>query len=152
MPRVKIEFNDDISRQLTKLSKKCPDILDKALLKLSSEMKKSVDKTIREKFTERTGAMRKQLKYVKTGTARYQLRMPNLYSVFERGADIFPRNVPLLKWQDQAGNWYSSNWVSITARPFFYPTIRTFQSSGRTNLVAQQVIDQELKKLRWGVS
>jgi mRNA-degrading endonuclease RelE of RelBE toxin-antitoxin system len=151
MPRVKIEFNDEVSKQLMKLSKTSPDILEKVLLKLSSEMKISVDRTIRGQFEENTGKMRKKLNYVKTGTARYQLRLPNLYAVFERGAEIFPQNVPLLKWQDKSGNWYSSNWVSIEPRPFFYPTIRSFQSSGRTNIVAQNVIDQEIRKMRWGM-
>lgn len=149
MPRVKIEFNDEVSKQLEKLAKKSPDILDKVLLKLSSEMKRSVAKSMRQQFEERTGKMRKGLRYVRTGRARYQLRMPNLYSVFEKGAVIFPKNADLLRWVGKDGNWYSSNRVRIEPRPFFYPTIRSFQSSGRTNLVAQQVIDQELRRMRW---
>lgn len=151
MPKVKIEFNDEISKQLEKLAKKSPKILDNVLLKISSELSLAVDRKIRAQFEEHTGKMRKGLRYFRTGRARYQLRMPNLYSVFERGAEIFPKNAELLRWKGKDGAWYSSNWVTLEAKPFFYPTIRGFQSSGRTNLIAQKVINKELRKLRWGV-
>ena len=146
MPRVKIEFSDEVSAKLLKYADRAPEMLDNVLLKISSEMKIDVDRVIQQKFTERTGRMRKNLKYIKRRQGVYQLAGPNLANIFERGAEIFPKNGEFLQFQIE-GRWVRTNWVTIPARPFFYPTIRKFISANRVNLTAEMVIEKELKKL-----
>jgi len=146
MPRVKIEFSDEVSAKLLKYADRAPEMLDNVLLKLSSEMKIVVDEAIQRKFTERTGKMRRNLKYIKRRQGVYQLAGPNLANIFERGAEIFPKNGEFLQFQIE-GRWVRTNWVTIPARPFFYPTIRKFISANRVNLTAEMVIEKELKKL-----
>ena len=131
-----------------KYSDRAPEMLDNVLYKISSEMKIEVDKVIQQKFTERTGKMRKQLKYIKRRKGVFKLTGSNLANVFERGAEIFPKNGEFLQFQLPDGRWIRTNWVTIPARPFFYPTIRKFVSANRVNLTAEAEINKELKRLK----
>ena len=146
MPRVKIEFSDDVSKRLMKYAERAPHILENVLLKISSEMKKDVDSAIQKTFHERTGKMRKQLRYIKRSRGIYKLASFNLANIFERGAEIFPKEADFLQFQIN-GKWVRTNWVTIPAKPTFYPTVRKFVSANKVNLNAEKVIDKEVRKL-----
>lgn len=148
MPRVKIEFSDNVSNLLMKYSDRAPKMLDNVLLKLASEMKIDVDEAIQRNFTERSGKMRKQLKYIKRRQGVYRLASFNLANIYERGGEIFPKDKPFLQFQLPDGGWIRTNWVTINARPTFTPTIRKFISANKVNLTAESEINKELKRLK----
>lgn len=146
MPRLKIEFNDEVSAQLLLLGKKAPEILDSALYMVSFGAKREVQSRMRSVLSERTGKMRKGLKYRKGRHAFFRLKAPNLATVYEKGADIFPVKKPILRWKNREGQWISSHWVRLEPRPFFYPSLRDFVASGEINRIAQETIDKEIAK------
>lgn len=129
--RVKMEIDDQVSEELRKMGEKSLKVLEHILFGASLQAKKKVQGSMRQVLTERTGKMMKGVRFKRTGKARYRLQGPRLGSVYEyNGAQIFPKTADLLRWRDERGNWRSSNFVFIEPRPFFYPTMREFVSSG----------------------
>lgn len=147
MPRLKIEFSDEISAQLLLLGKKAPEILNSALYMVSFGAKRQVQSRMRSVLSERTGKLRKGIAYKRRREAFFRLQAPNLASIYEKkGADIFPVKAPILRWQNQQGQWMSSHWVRLEPRPFFFPSLRDFVASGEINRIAQETIDKEIAK------
>jgi hypothetical protein len=148
MPRVKLEFSDEVTAELTKLGAKAPQILDSALFMVSCAGKRAIKSKMRTVLNSRTGKMMKSFSFDKKGTGYYKIKAPNLASVYEnKGADIFPKNKKVLRWKNEKGEWMSSNWVRLERKPFFASSLREFVSSGEINRVAQDAIDKEIVKV-----
>lgn len=160
--RVKMEVSDQVSDELRKLGAKSPELLSKALFAASMGAKKYARKSMRSVLSERTafrdphrGANKHMLNEINfkgsPKTARnpksFRLKGPRLGSVYEyNGADIFPKDAKVLKWRDENGNWRSSNFVHIDARPFFYPSMRDYLASGEYDRNLQEAVDRYLDK------
>ena len=145
--RVKMVISDQISEQLRKLGELAPQMIDRIVFAASLEAKKKVRGGMRRVLTERSGKSMKQVGFRRTGKARYKLKGPRLGSIYEyNGADIFPKNAPILKWRDQLGNWQSSDFVHIDAKPFFYPSMREFVEGGEFDRVLSESLEFEIKR------
>jgi hypothetical protein len=139
-------FNDEVTAELTKLGTKAPQILDSVLYMVSFAAKRKVQARMRTVLKERSGKTMRSFSYDKKRNAYFVLKAPNLATVFEKGADIFPKNKKVLRWKNEKGEWMSSYWTRLEPRPFFYSSLREFVSSGEINRVAQDTIDKEIKK------
>ncbi len=147
MPRLKLEFSDQVSAELKKLGVKAPQILDSALFMVSCAGKRAIKGKMRTVLNSRSGKMMKSFSFDKKGLGYYKIKAPNLASVYERkGADIFPKNGKVLRWKNKNGEWISSHWVRLEPRPFFTSSLREFLESGELNRVAQASIDKEIAK------
>lgn len=172
--RVKMEVSDQVSEELRKLGAQSAELLSKVLFSASMGAKKYARKSMRSVLNERSAfrdphraANKHMLNEINfkgsPKTARnpksFRLKGPRLGSVYEyNGADIFPRNkpepnrynnpkgLPILRWRDENGNWRSSNFVHIDARPFFYPSMRDYLASGEYDRNLQEAIDRYLDK------
>lgn len=165
---IKAELQRSIGDDLSKLQNVAPQILAGALAHVSLEVKNSVKETIERTFPgsglnafrppQRSNKAH-MLREVRFDSIPKRVRIPNRYkvvapklgSIYEHnGADIFPVNSTLLRWRNQAGKWMSSNFVHIDPKPFFYPTLQRFVSSGGITRSVDEALDYQLKKNRIG--
>lgn len=145
--RVKMVIDDQVSEQLRKLGTIAPDVLERVLSVASLVAKERVKGGMHRVLETRTGKMAKQVHFKKTSKGRYKLSGPKLGSIYEYiGADIFPKTAKTLKWRDKLGNWQSSDFVHIDARPFFYPAIRQFVESGEFDRVLETRLSIEIDR------
>lgn len=173
--RVQMEINDQITDELIELAAKSREMLSKVLFAASMSAKKVARKSMRAVMNERRTAFRDphrnpnkhMIDEINFGGSpksaknpkRYKLKGPRLGSVYEyNGADIFPikqreknrynnpDGEPRLTWRDEHGNWRSSNFVHIDARPFFYPSMRQYVASGEYDRSLETALDRYLDK------
>ena len=152
MARVKIEVDDQVSAKLIRLGKVAPQSLDRALKHATTSLKGYIiDSEIRvfgRPFSVRDNDMSfKATKFKKTGKMRYKLSTHPRFQVFERGADIFPKNKPLIKFKTKEGVWVSTNWVTIPKKPFFQRGLRDAIRADAINKSLEQSINLEFKRL-----
>ena len=148
MPRLKIEFNDDVSAKLLRLGKEFPQSLDRVLRSVSMATKTYVLTSERRTFTQQAGKMEKSTKYKKTGKARYRLSVGSVYDVHEKGAYITPKNGEVLRFINKSGEEVFTKFVRIPKRPFFKKGIRAAITADAINRAAEASLELEFKRLK----
>ena len=153
MTRLKIEFNDDVSRKLERLYKESPQSLDRALKHAATSVKgyilASQIKEFGSKFKVKDdGNEKRGTKFTKTGKTRYRVEVHPRFQVLEKGAYITPVNGKALRFYDRLGTEVIAKAVMIPKRPTFKPGLRDAIRADAINKAMAQSIDLEMKRLK----
>lgn len=146
MPRVKIEFNDQISEKLIRLGQESAQSLERVLASVSMMTKTYIITSQQQTFISNL-RLAKKTKYSKSGKARYKLSMAPKFQVLEKGAYITPVNSKALHFFTKSGEEVFAKAVRIPKRPFFKQGLRAAISEDAINRAAQASISEEFKRL-----
>jgi hypothetical protein len=153
MPRIKIEFSDEVSDKLERLAKESPISLDRVLKSVTTSTKTyilaSQIKTFGEKLMVRDdGSEKNATSFKKTGRTRYKLQVHPRFQVFEKGAFIKPFNAKALRFIGRDGTEVFAAHVRIPKKPFFNPGLRDAISADAINRAAMASIELEMQRLK----
>jgi len=152
MPRLSIQFDDEVTDKLKRLAKESPQSLDRALRHAATSVKgyiiESEIKTFGEKLRVKDdGSARNATKFKKTGKTRYKIEVHPRFQVFEKGAYIKPVNAKALHFFI-GGQEIFAKTVRIPKKPFFKPGLRDALRADAINKALAQSIDLEFKRLK----
>lgn len=147
MARIKIEFSDEVTEKLKKLTAEFgAKSLDRVLRSVSMTTKTYILRSEQNTFVTST-SLEKATSFKKTGKARYRLSVWPRYQVHERGAFIKPVNAKALHFIGKDGKDVFAKSVRIPKRPFFKSGLREAISSDAINRAAEASIQLEMQRL-----
>jgi len=152
MPRLKIEFNDEVSKKLERLAKESPQSLDRALKHAATSVKGYILASQIKQFGSQLrvrddGKESRGTKFKKTGKTRYRIEVHPRFQVLEKGAYIRPVNGKALHFYVN-GDEVLAKAVRIPKRPHFKPGLRDAIRADAINIAMAQSIDLEMKRLK----
>lgn len=154
MARIKIEFEDTVSRKLEYLGREFPMSLERVLKHVTTVLKGYTEDRQKREYGDRLRVKDGEesrgylaTKFKKTGRARYRLQVHPRFQILETGGDIFPKNKEWLVFQID-GQWIRTNVVDIPKRPTFKPSLRDAIRNDAINKAAEQSIDLEFERLK----
>lgn len=147
MPRIKIEFNDEVQEKLFRLGKESPASLDRVLASVSMATKTYIIASEKMSFISSKNTLAKATKYNKSGKLRYKLAVSPRYQVLEKGAYIKAKNAKALRFYTRSGDLVFAKSVRIPKRPFFKQGLRSAISENAINRAAEGSIELEFKRL-----
>lgn len=144
--RMKLEFEDTMSRKLDFLAQKSPQAFMRVLDGIAAETKTYVIARQKQQFISRDRSLEKGTRYRRRfNTVRLQMR-PR-YQVLEFGATIKPVNKKALRFIGRDGEPVFAKKVLIRARPFFRPGVKDAIRADVVGTVAERVYRREMIKL-----
>ncbi len=144
--RMKLEFEDSVSRKLQKLAVKSPSAFMNALQQIALETKTYVVSRQKREFVSKSRTLEKGTRYQKRGTS-VKLQMRPRYQVLEFGAYIKPDNKKVLRFIGKDGEVVYTKHARILPRPFFKPGVKDAIRADVVNKVAERVYETEMRKL-----
>lgn len=146
--RMKLEFEDNVSRKLAMLADKSPEAFMRVLDGIALETKKKVIERQRRVYSSERRSLEKGTRYLrKRNSTSVKVYMNPKYHVLEHGAVIRPKHKKALHWIDTYGEDIFAKKVLIRARPFFKPGVRDAIQANVIDMVAEQVYRKQAIKL-----
>ncbi len=144
--RMKLEFEDEVSRKLQRLAIASPNAFMNALQQIALETKTYVIARQRSQFLSQDRTLEKGTRYQRRGTS-VKLQMRPRYQVLEFGAYIKPKDKKVLRFIGKDGEVVYTKHARILPRPFFKPGVKDAIRADVVNKVAERVYETEMRKL-----
>lgn len=153
MARIKIEVEDEVKAKLIKLGKESPTSLNRCLKHATTVLKgyvlDSETQVFGKPFRVKDGEFSvNATKFKKTGKTKFSLTVHPRFMVFEKGADIYTKNAPYLKFFSEKRGWITTSMVTIPKKPFFNRGLRNAIQADAVNKALSQSMQLEYKRLK----
>lgn len=144
--RMKLQFEDNMSKKLDALARESPKAFMRVLDAIAAETKTYVVARQKQKFISRSRTLEKGTRYNRQRNT-VKLQMKPRYQVLEFGATIKPVNAKALHFIAKDGTEVFTKSVLIRPRPFFKPGVKDAIRADVVNKVAERIYYREAKKL-----
>ena len=146
--RLKLEFQDEVSKKLEKLAKRSPQAFMRVLDGIALETKTYVIARQRNQFVSHARTLEKGTRYKRKMVSNsVKLQMRPRYQVLEYGATIVPVNKKALHFITKDGTEVFTKKVLIKPRPYFKPGVKDAIRADVINTVAERLYKIEAAKV-----